>query len=98
MKVLVFIAAALFLFSSGGAFAQGKGKEKGPNESAYEHANEKARFQRGGTEKATEAVEAEKGKGKEAAPGGEGKKKNVENGKKGKGTKAKGKGKKNMPE
>jgi len=54
-KVVLLIAAVLFLFSSGLAVAQqGKGKEKGPNESAYQHADEKAKFLRDDTETATE--------------------------------------------
>lgn len=87
--IFVSILAALFLLTSGTVMAAprkvtdemktGQGKSKGPNESAYEHANEKAKFQRNEStpnEKGKEAV----GKGKE-----KGKKNVVDQKKKGQG-------------
>lgn len=74
----VSVLTALFLFTSGTVMAQGKGKSKGPNESAYEHANDKAKFLRDesaatgkdavgqGKEKGKKAVAGEKKKGQGA--------------------------------
>lgn len=112
-KVLIFVFAALFLLNSGIVLAkQGKGKAKGPDESAYEHADEKAKFLRDestSTEKGKDAAKTKKEKGKDAAVTGEDKKKEIGGSQKDKNIKAKekeyktrvkkgGKGKKDIAE